>query len=305
MEPRIVNQPRILIVEDSDDDAQLLLRELKRGGVEPIFRRVETIAGVKEALQQGAWDIVISDYNLPQQSFPEIMQAIRAHDADIPVIVVSGSIGEENAVALMREGVADFIFKGSLSRLIPAMQREFAAAAAKIARAESDQRFRDIVEVSGDWIWETDAEHRYTFLSNRYEEVDWADPRASLGKTPWELAGANVAEDEHWQAHVSDRDARQAFRNFLFSLSRDSDRPDAGRRGFLARRGGGGASDRRRWQHFRRLCDLRPGRPHRHGERGFPQALRGRLRSGGSGRDVRGLPPHGGRTRPLSRRRGP
>ncbi len=95
------------------------------------LQRVETIAGVKEALQEGPWDIVLSDYNLPQQSFPEIMHAVRAVDADVPVIVVSGSIGEENAVALMREGVADFVFKGNLSRLIPAIERELAAAGAQ------------------------------------------------------------------------------------------------------------------------------------------------------------------------------
>ena len=213
---------RILIVEDSEDDAQLLLRELRRDGLDPVFRRVETIAGVKEAMQESAWDIVISDYNLPQQSFPEMMQAIRGSDADIPVIVVSGSIGEENAVALMREGVADFVYKGSLSRLIPAMKRELDAAAARVARRESDQRFRDIVEVSGDWIWETDEQHRYTFFSNRYEEADWAESAASLGKTPWEVAGATVDQDEHWQAHISDREAHQAFRNFLFSFMSDS-----------------------------------------------------------------------------------
>ncbi len=219
MEPCEPIKPRILVVEDSDDDAELLVRELRRGGFDPSFRRVETIAGVEEALEEGAWDIVLSDYNLPQQSFPEIIQAVRAVDTDVPVIVVSGSLGEENAVALMRAGVADFVFKGNLSRLIPAIERELSAAGARIARQESDQRFRDIVEVSGDWVWETDEKHRYTFFSNRYEEAEWADPKTSLGKTPWELAGASVEQDEHWQAHLSDREARQAFRNFLFSFS--------------------------------------------------------------------------------------
>ncbi len=219
MEPRATKQPSVLIVEDYDDDMQLLVRELRRGGFEPTFRRVETTVGVKEALQERAWDIVISDYNLPQQNFSEIIQAVRTVDADVPVIVVSGSIGEENAVALMREGVADFIFKGNLSRLVPAIERELAAAAARAARHDSDQRFRDIVEVSGDWIWETDEAHRYTFFSNRYGEAEWADPTTSLGRTPWELAGADMEKDEHWLAHFSDREARQAFRNFLFSFT--------------------------------------------------------------------------------------
>jgi len=211
-------QHRFLIVEDSDDDEQLLLRELRRVGLDATTHRVETIAGVQEALKDGPWDLVLSDFNLPQQNFSEIIEAIRAVDADVPVIVVSGSIGEENAVALMSQGVADFVFKGNLSRLFPAIERELASAAAQQARRDSDQRFRDIVEVSGDWIWETDEEHRYTFFSNRYEDAEWADPQGSLGKTPWELANANLDEDEHWQAHVAERDAHQPFRNFLFSF---------------------------------------------------------------------------------------
>lgn len=215
------SQTRILIIEDNDD-AQLLLRELRASSLHPEFRHVETITGVYEALKDGPWDIVLSDYNLPQQSFPEIMQTIRAVDAEVPVIVVSGSIGEENAVALMQEGVADFLHKGSLSRLIPAIERELTAAAARFARRESEQRFRDIVEVSGDWVWETDAEHRFTFFSNRFEEAEWADPGTSLGKTPWELVDADLEKDEHWQAHFSDREAHLAFRNFLFSFASDS-----------------------------------------------------------------------------------
>ncbi len=208
---------RILIVEDSDDDAQLLLRELRREDIEPSFRRVETLTGIREALQEQVWDIVISDFNLPEQSFPEIMSTVRELDPDVPVIVVSGSIGEENVVALMRGGVADFVYKGNLKRLAPAIQRELKAAAARVASRESDQRFRDIVEVSGDWIWETDADHRYTFFSARFNEADWADS-ASLGKTAWELAGANLDEDGHWRAHLTELEAHRTFRNFLFSI---------------------------------------------------------------------------------------
>ena len=214
----MTTSPRILIVEDSDDDADLLVRELRRSGLEPTFHRVDTVDGVKEALGRGPWDIVLSDYNLPRQSFPDILRAVKDFDSDLPIIVVSGSIGEENAVALMRNGVADFVFKGNFSRLIPAIKRELASAAQQYARRESDQRFRDIVEVSGDWIWETDQEHRYTFFSNRFQDAEWPDPVSSLGKTPWELVGGDVASDEHWQAHRSDLDARRPFRNFLFSF---------------------------------------------------------------------------------------
>lgn len=215
----MTSSPRILIVEDSDNDADLLLRELRRGGIDPKFERADSAEGVRELLTHGPWDIVISDYGLPRHDFPEVLKAVREYDAEMPFIVVSGSIGEENAISLMREGVADFIFKGNLSRLIPAIHRELATAAQQTARREADQRFRDIVEVSGDWIWETDAEHRYTFLSNRFEEAEWADAKTAIGKTPWELAGADLDGDEHWQAHISERQAHRTFRNFLFSLT--------------------------------------------------------------------------------------
>ena len=145
---------------------------------------------------------------------------MKEHDPELPFIVVSGSIGEENAVSLMRAGVSDFIFKGNLSRLIPAIHRELAAAAQQHARREADQRFRDIVEVSGDWIWETDAEHRYTFLSNRFEEAEWADPRDEPSeRRRGSSIGADPDEDEHWQAHLSDRQGHRTFRNFLFSVT--------------------------------------------------------------------------------------
>ena len=138
---------------------------------------------MKEVLTRGPWDIVISDYGLPRHDFSDVLMLVREHDPEMPFIVVSGSIGEENAISLMREGVADFVFKGNLSRLIPAIHRELATAAQQMARREADQRFRDIVEVSGDWIWETDAEHRYTFLSDASEEGEGAGPAASIGKT--------------------------------------------------------------------------------------------------------------------------
>lgn len=208
-------EPHILIVEDSDDDLELLLRDMKRAGMQPTYHRVDTADGVREALGRERFDIVLSDYNLPQHDFSDIRKAVSECDPDLPIIVVSGSIGEENAVALMREGVGDFILKGSTSRLIPAIRREIAAAEQHLARRESDRRFRDIVEVSGDWIWETDSAHRYTFFSNKFSDSEWPDPAACLGRTSWEVAGADLDTDEHWRAHVADLEARREFRSFL------------------------------------------------------------------------------------------
>lgn len=114
----------ILIIEDSEDDAVLLLRELRRGGHEPVFERVETAESMKSALQQKQWDIVISDYVLPQFSGPAALKILRESGIDLPFIIVSGNIGEDIAVEAMKSGAHDYILKGNLKRLIPAVERE-------------------------------------------------------------------------------------------------------------------------------------------------------------------------------------
>src|SRR5215210_1220300 len=114
---------RILIVEDSEDDAQLLLRELKRGGLDLESERVETAGAFLEALKDPKkWDLVISDFSLPQFSAPQALKLLQESGLDIPFIIVSGTIGEETAVAALKAGAHDFLVKGSMPRLIPAIQ---------------------------------------------------------------------------------------------------------------------------------------------------------------------------------------
>ena len=120
-----MNTPlRTLIVEDSDDDTELLVRELRRAGYQPTFQRVETAESLNAALNQNAWDVVISDYTMPQLSGLEALKLVRRHDSDVPFIILSGSIGEEIAVGAMRAGAHDYIMKDNRARLIPAIQRE-------------------------------------------------------------------------------------------------------------------------------------------------------------------------------------
>jgi CheY-like chemotaxis protein len=210
---------RILIVEDSADDADLLLRELRRGGFEPSYQVVDSAAGVTDALAGETWDIVISDFNLPRNDFPDVLKLAKENDPDRPFIVVSGAIGEELAVTLMQSGVADLILKGRWSRLAPAIERELAATAERYARRAEEQRFRDIVEVSGDWIWETDREHRFTFFSSRHDHAEWSAPFRSLGRTCWEAVGGAPETDPHWRQYREDLEARRPFRNFLISFT--------------------------------------------------------------------------------------
>ena len=115
---------RLLVVEDSEDDAALLLRELRREGYEPIIERVDTAEAMNAALERQEWDIVISDHQMPQFSAPEALKLLQQSGQDLPFIIVSGAIGEDVAVEAMRAGAHDCVMKDNLSRLAPAVDRE-------------------------------------------------------------------------------------------------------------------------------------------------------------------------------------
>jgi signal transduction histidine kinase len=115
---------RVLIAEDSEDDARLLLRELQRAGYQPTYERVDNPVAMTAALDGHAWDLVIGDYSMPAFSGPAALALLRARDPDTPFIFVSGTIGEDVAVEAMKAGAQDFLTKGNLRRLIPAIQRE-------------------------------------------------------------------------------------------------------------------------------------------------------------------------------------
>jgi DNA-binding NtrC family response regulator len=113
----------VLIVEDTEDDALLVLRELERAGYEVSHERVETPSAMATALER-EWDIVISDYSLPQFSGLAALALVQAHQPDLPFIITSGTIGEEMAAEALRAGAHDFFVKGRLARLVPAVERE-------------------------------------------------------------------------------------------------------------------------------------------------------------------------------------
>ncbi len=144
---------RILIVEDSEDDALLMLAELKRGGFDPVFLRVETSEAMSNALRDRVWDIVVSDYVMPRFSGLAALKLLQETGLDLPFIVVSGHIGEDIAVDAMKAGAHDYILKGHYSRLVPAINRELREAAIRNEKAlseqalrESEERFRSLFE---------------------------------------------------------------------------------------------------------------------------------------------------------------
>jgi len=115
---------RVLIVEDSEPDARLMLRELRAAGYEPAWERVETPDAMRAALERQPWDVVLADYTMPHFSALAALRLLQEKEIDLPFIVVSGTIGEERAVAMMKAGAHDYVLKGNLTRLAPAIARE-------------------------------------------------------------------------------------------------------------------------------------------------------------------------------------
>ena len=115
---------RLLILEDSEDDAALLVDELQRGGYDVSFERVDTPDALDSALEKKDWDLVISDYSMPHFSGLDALNLLRAKESNLPFIFVSGTIGEETAVAALKTGAQDYLIKTNLKRLVPAVQRE-------------------------------------------------------------------------------------------------------------------------------------------------------------------------------------
>ena len=115
---------RVLFVEDREDDVELLLRKLRRGDYEPEFERVDTDSELRAALQRRSWEVVLSDWHMPHLDAPAAVAIVKEVAPELPVIIVSGTVGEDIAVEAMRKGAQDFVTKDKLPRLLPAIERE-------------------------------------------------------------------------------------------------------------------------------------------------------------------------------------
>ena len=190
------NPLRVLLVEDSRDDADLIIIELDEGGFEITSSRVETEAQMRDALQSGCWDVVISDFNLPRFDTRSALAVLRERDEYIPFIIVSGCIGEESAVALMKEGASDFVMKDKLARLPPAVERELRDAAlrrehrkAQDALRANEKLLREITATIGEGIYVLNDQGRVVFMNPEAERL--------LGWTEKEMIGRPMHQIIH------------------------------------------------------------------------------------------------------------
>ena len=190
---------RILIVEDSEDDAELMMREIQRDGYAVEFERVETQTTMQEALSRGPWDIILSDYTMPEFNALAAVRTLKESGLDIPLLVVSGTIGEETAVTALKAGAHDFLLKGKLARLIPAIERELRDAETRRSRHEAELRYKLLVEQLPIIVYVNpiDQIENTTYVSPQIQTI--------LGYMPEEW----LADPEFWQKriHPDDREA--------------------------------------------------------------------------------------------------
>ncbi|MDB5102174.1 MAG: response receiver histidine kinase [Cyanobacteria bacterium RYN_339] len=157
----------VLVVEDDPGDVILLLRLLKAGGFTANHRVVADLAGLRDALAQWRWHLVVSDYELPGFGGMEALAATRALAPDTPFILFSGTIGEEAAVAAMKAGAADYVHKDRPARLAPAIARELREAEARRARVAAERAF---VEERERHVKELEAANRYLLEADRHKD---------------------------------------------------------------------------------------------------------------------------------------
>ena len=178
---------RVLFVEDSAEDAELLLRELSKGGFSVKSVRVETAEEMHDAFERDCWDVVISDYVLPRFTGLQALDLMHDRGLDLPFIMVSGKVGEDVAVGAMKAGAHDYLVKGHLARLIPAIKRELSEYRIRIERKRSTAEIRSLkkaIEAMPLGVTMTDAEGFITYTN--------AAEATMHGYTVTELLGQDV-----------------------------------------------------------------------------------------------------------------
>lgn len=183
----------VLFVENVEAEAELTARELKRVGVNCVFTRVDTERAFRLGLTS-APDVIISDFWLPQFDGMSALRIARAEAPEVPFIIMSGTLGEERAIEALRSGATDYVLKSNLARLAPAIIRALGEAESRRIVRQAEQRFRDLVQTSQDWVWETDVDGHYRFSSPGLEHI--------LGLQAGDMLGSHFLQRVHEEDQV-------------------------------------------------------------------------------------------------------
>jgi len=185
---------RALIVEDSEDDALLIARELRRGGYELASERADTVTTFESAIARQTWEVIIADYSMPHFGGLAALKRVKEMGLDVPFIIVSGTIGEDSAVAAMKAGAHDYVMKDNLARLVPAVQRELREAESRQARRlaekrlrESEARYRQSVENSPNPIFTVDRQGKIQMWNQACGQVFQTKAEEILGQAYHQL----------------------------------------------------------------------------------------------------------------------
>lgn len=182
---------RVLFIDDSADDVELMLHELRGSGFDPTWERVETPTTLVTALSSQTWDLVLAEHRVPGLDVPSALTLLAAHQPETALIVVSDVIGEDAAAELMRAGAENCLFKVNLRWLGPLVARGLQAAAERHARRQAEEalrasegRYRQMIETANEGVWAMDGGYRTTFVNAKMCEM--------LGYTAEEMSGQPV-----------------------------------------------------------------------------------------------------------------
>jgi PAS domain S-box-containing protein len=206
---------RVLLIEDSEDDSQLLVRELRRIGYEVEFERIETATAMQSALAQRTWDLILSDYTLPSFNAPQALKVLKASGLDVPFIIISGTIGEETAVAALKAGANDFIVKGKYARLGPAIERELRESESRRERKRAEEQIKyhaRLLRHINDAVIATDDQFRITAWNRAAERIYGWTGGEVMGRSVVEILQAGLSEELQLKAREL-LSEKSSFRN--------------------------------------------------------------------------------------------
>ncbi len=214
-----------LIVEDSDDDTLLLVDHLAGAGFQVHWRRVDNPDDMEASLEKESWDMVFSDYTMPRFRGDMALEITRRHDPDLPFIFVSGTIGEDAAVASMKAGAQNYVMKHNLSRLAPTVRRELEDARARRELRRTEEALRKLsmaVEQTADSVCITDPEGRIEYVNPAFEHLTGFASWEALGRAP-NLVKYEQTPSEYFQRMWAILLSGEVFRDTLVNRRKNGE----------------------------------------------------------------------------------